>query len=62
MMMMPSVVHILSALLVLLSDSFIHLKVNVPFVESMSSFFESHQGKKQIIEEMLIFSSVSVFF
>lgn len=48
--MAPVFVHILtSAILLLLPDSFIY-KVNLPFVagtESVSSFFEIHQGKKQ---------------
>ena len=48
--MAPVVVHILTpAILLLLPDSFIY-KVNLPFAagtESVSSFFEIHQGKKQ---------------
>ena len=48
MMMVPSVLQILSVIVVISSDSLIFLKVNASFVastESMSSFIESHQGK-----------------
>ena len=48
MMMVPSVVQILSVIVVISSDSLIFLKVNASFAastESMSSFIESHRGK-----------------
>ena len=49
--MMQDVVHILSVILLLLADSLVY-KVTVSFVastETVSSFVESHQGRKHAI-------------
>lgn len=57
--MMPGVVHILSIMLILLADSLVY-KVTVSFVastETVSSFVESHQGRKQKKNHILKFKN-----